>query len=447
MNHPGFREDLKLPADPVTTDLMQLVLADVLLLVNTYDFKHEREMYPLVCDLLNTGLNLNGDHLVSVFDTSRMPYLSGYMPDISMMLPGTIEPDSSSLCIVVDMKRRTTKEHKRLGTHDDFGQILNYLLVMREAQKGRRICVALLSDVDRNYVITLAAEGCVPYVVRYASDTIFAALAYMYDIALKEVSHRPPGLGFSKDLGQMRRRLGNPRLCTVGEFYIPNTTTGAIMAVKRTVNKTRETGFLGLFAKDSNKPDSIPCMVYNMDDIEFGITPVGMPLVPGMFVSALQIRRIITDVVTAAAWLHTKRIIHRDIRCENIILVNSGAVLIDFDAAYLLDWPLPTTFRGGYICIPPVLLKGVLDHGMEHRYFPSPADDCFAVLLLAHCLLFPNRFADFRLCEVGVKGSEESRAVLRFWEDLDNSRVWKHYKDLAEKGDMTAMADITDLFY
>lgn len=447
MKHPGFREDLKLPANPITTELMKLALAGVPLLVNSYDFQHEREMYPLVCHLLNTGLNLNGQQLVTVFDTSRTPYLGGYMPDISIMLPGTIEPDPSSLCIVVDMKLRTTKEHKRLGTNDDFGQILDYLLVMQEAQKGRRICVALLSDVERNYVITLAAEGCVPYIVRYASDSIFAVMAYLYDIALKDSSHRPPGLGFSKELGQMRRRLGNPRLCTVGEFCIPNTTTGTIMAVKRTVTKTRETVFLEMFARENHQPDSIPRMVYNLDGIEFGITPVGMPLVPGMFASALQFRRIITDVVTAAAWLHTKRIIHRDIRCENVILVDSRAVLIDFDAAFFLDWPLPTTFRGGYICIPPVLLKGLLDKGQGHRYIPTPADDCFAVLLLAHCLLFPNRFADLRSCEIAVKGSEESAAVLRFWDDLDNSRVWKHYKDLAEKGDMTAMVELIDLFY
>lgn len=77
-------------------------------------------LYSIFCDLLNTGLNLNSDHLASVFNTSRMPYLGIYMPDTSMMLAATMEPDSSSLCVAVDMNLGMTKEHKRLGTHDDY---------------------------------------------------------------------------------------------------------------------------------------------------------------------------------------------------------------------------------------------------------------------------------------------------------------------------------------
>lgn len=43
MKHPGFREDLKLLIESLTTDLLKLVLADVPLLVNTCDFKDERD--------------------------------------------------------------------------------------------------------------------------------------------------------------------------------------------------------------------------------------------------------------------------------------------------------------------------------------------------------------------------------------------------------------------
>lgn len=43
MKHPGFREDLKLLIKSLTTDLLKLVLADVPLLVDTCDFKDERD--------------------------------------------------------------------------------------------------------------------------------------------------------------------------------------------------------------------------------------------------------------------------------------------------------------------------------------------------------------------------------------------------------------------
>lgn len=46
-----------------------------------------------------------------------------------------------------------------------------------------------------------------------------------------------------------------------------------------------------------------------------------------------------------------------------------------------------------------------------------------------------------------MKGSEESGAVSKFWKDLDNSAVWRHDKDLAERGDMSAIVAVTDLFY
>lgn len=53
-------------------------------------------------------------------------------------------------------------------------------------------------------------------------------------------------------------------------------------------------------------------------------------------------------------------------------------------------------------CAPEV----VLDYGMGHLYVQSPADGCFAVLHLPHYFLFPNRFADFRSCEIGVNVSD-----------------------------------------
>lgn len=439
---PGAVIGGKLPTDPATVATMKRVTENLPLLVGEHHFDHEREMYRMICELFTTGLNHDED-LATVYDTNKWPYLNGYMPDVTIALPGTIEPDLLSVCVIVDLKLRNKKPKTKLGTDDDFGQIFDYLLAVQEAQPGRRTYVALLSDLDRNYIVTISPPGCGPPLIQYAADTIFGALAYIHDVALKSVSHLPPLTGFSLD--RMRRRLGNPRHSAVGEFLIPNTTTGAVMAVKRTPKKTRETFFLKLIAAEP--PKFLPLLVHNVDDIEFGITPVGTPLLPGMIAAPQQTRRILTDVIDAVDWLHKHRIIHRDIRCENIVLNGFRAVLIDFDASYYLEWSSPTAYHGGYLCIPPKHLATVLVHGMDHPYSPSTADDCFAVVLLAHCLLFPHTFADLRTHRIGIPGSHESQRMSEFWRDLEDTRIWRRFKRLAEAGVVKDLVEVTEIFY
>lgn len=87
--------------------------------------------------------------------------------------------------------------------------------------------------------------------------------AYISDSALKDYSHRLLGHLFSNDLSQKSRRLGSPRLFTVGEFHIPDTTT----AVQRTFNKTRETVLLEYCESDGTQADFIPHMAYTVHRI------------------------------------------------------------------------------------------------------------------------------------------------------------------------------------
>lgn len=416
------------------------------------DFNHESDMYAVVCELLTAGLNHESAR-ATVYDTTRRQYLEPYMPDLTIALPGTIEPDSFSVCVVVDMKYRIkkknkpNKEPKKLGTRDDFGQMLDYLIAVQTAQPGRSTCVALLSDIERNYIITLGAPGYENRVVQYAVDTLAAALAYIHDTALQNPSHRPPHSGFSDLAGDLRRRLGNPHHSVVGEFLVHGTTTQELMAVKRTNTKTREKFFLEMFKDDRNRPGCIPLLVFNNpDEIEYGITPVGTPLHIGISASAIQMRTIITDVISATDWLHARRVVHRDIRCENIILVDSRAILIDYDCAYYLNWSLPTTYRGGKLCVPPDYLKKSLVHGMNQRYIPSYADDCFAIVLLVYCLLFPARFVDLRTATIGFPGSPDSAALLEFWEDLELSPLWGQYMALAKGGKVNALMVLLDIF-
>lgn len=430
---------------------MQRITANDPLLVNTFDFFQEDETYPHIIRLLSHALN-DSENLVTVFDTSKTAYLNGYKPDLTIALPGILEPDSGSVCVIVEIKLGAMKspkapgEIKTFGSSADFGQLNDYLLAVQFAQPGRRTCVGILSDINHTYVVTLGMGESGAQVTHYAAESIWGALAYIHDTALKNRSYMPPDLGFSPGLGNMRRRLGNPRHCIVGEFPVPEGTPGTVMAVKRVQIKTRETYFLELFKADPDCHPYIPQIVYNVDELEYGITPVGTQLHPNMYLNARQTRQILADVISAVGWLHERHIVHRDIRCENIVLKDTHAVLIDFDCAYDLHWSVPTVYRGGHICIPPMHLAGVMKHGAELLYVPALAHDCFAIVLLAYMLLFPHRFADFRASRIVVKGSTEGQAMVTFWKELYGSRLWKGYINLADGGKVEKLT-VAEIFY
>lgn len=430
---------------------MQRITATEPLLVDTFDFFREDETYPHIIRLLSNALNCR-QKIASVFDTSKIPYLNGYKPDLTIALPGMLEPDSGSVCVIVEIKLGAMKsprapgDNKPFGSSSDFGQLNDYLLAVQFAQPGRRTCVGLLSDINHNYVVTLGVGESGPQVTHYAAESIWGVLAYFHDTALNDRSYMPPDLGFSHSLGNMRRRLGNPRHCIVGEFPVPDGTPGTVMAVKRVLVKTRETYFLELFKADADCHPCIPTIVHNVDDIEYGITPVGTPLHPSMSLNARQTRQILGDVISAVQWLHSRHIVHRDIRCENIVINNTRGVLIDFDCAYHLHWSIPTVYRGGYICIPPTHLAEVIKRGSELPYVPSFADDCFAVVLLAYMLLFPHRFADFRASKITEQGSIEGLEMATFWKELTGSRLWKGYIGLAHAGRVEKLT-VAEIFY
>lgn len=429
---------------------MRDVTCNVPLLVDHFTFNQEPETYPYICDLLHTGLNHSGV-IAAVYDTNNNPYLEGYKPDITITLPGLQEPDPASVCIIVEIKFHKLKsapDKKAFGTSSDFGQLYDYLLAVQRAQPERRTIVGVLSDVDRNYVVTLGQAESGHQVTHYCAESIFAVLAYLHDIALRDPAYRPPRLGFSLELGDMRRRLGNPRYCVVGEFPVPIGTPGTVMAVKLTTKKSRESYFLDIFKRDSYPHPCLPSIVYNLrdEDLEIGITPVGIQLEPTMSLNPQQARGILNDITSAVQWLHLRHIIHRDIRCENIVLHNSRAILIDFDLAFFLLWSVPTTYSGGHICIPPTHLKGIIAQGWQYQYCPALSDDCYAVLLLAYILLFPSRFAGFRPSRITEPGSLEGPWMVNFWHELSESQMWGGLMALAEKGAVEQL-NLTQIFY
>lgn len=95
-----------------------------------------------------------------------------------------------------------------------------------------------------------------------------------------------------------------------------------------------------------------------------------------------QVKAIFRQVSEAVRHLHHLRIVHRDIKDENIILDESGTVLlIDFgSAAYFRPGKKFETFSGTLDYWAPELLQGISYEG--------PPQDIWSLGILLHTLIF-----------------------------------------------------------
>lgn len=52
---------------------------------------------------------------------------------------------------------------------------------------------------------------------------------------------------------------------------------------------------------------------------------------------------LILQLVNSLEYIHSKNIVHRDIKCENLVISRDGQLkLIDFGSSVDLDYPIPT---------------------------------------------------------------------------------------------------------
>lgn len=411
----------KLPCNPIIVQMMRSLTVTEITTIMAKSYPDETYIYSDFLSVLGTALA----NMASFHDTSANPFLSGHKPDLTLALPGVVEPDPGSVFVVIEVKKRN---EGKLDTDKDLGQVFDYLVHLLEAQPGRRLFASVLSAVSRNIVVTLEVLPAGWAIVQHTQSDIFETLAYLYEIALAELSHRPPSLGFLYNLTSMRRRLGNPRLSIVGEFPVHGK-PGVVMAIKRYNNPAPEIWHLRKFlAEGINRPPSIPLLEYVApDESEFGISPVGVPLVPGAFSNTLQATTALTDIHSALKWLHKLGIVHRDVRCDNIIIKpDSHAVLIDFDAACEYRRGSSRIWRGGNISCPPRHIREVLQNPSQWAtlYVPVPADDWHAFVLLINCLIFPTTFIGFQSHLIGTSSTSESARMLNLWCNLETSIIW-----------------------
>lgn len=408
-------------------------------------YRHEAEVYNPFLDAIRETLSacMPGPQ-PSFHNTSRNTYLNGRKPDLTISLPGIVDPDPFTAFVVFEMKLK--KDRAKIDTDKDLGQLMNYLLELLDQQSGRRFFIGILSDIARNVVVLLEVKDSGWNITQHHPTDIYSTLAFLSETALVQPSHHPPDFGFSPSLGNMRRRLGNPHHSVVGEFVIPDN-PAQVMAVKRSTIPSGEIALLRSFLCN-DRPSSIPYLVHvDAEEAEFGITPVGLPLVPGAFVNAEQARTVLTDVHGALCWLHERGIVHRDVRCGNIIVTpQSRGVLIDFDSACDIRRGSLRFYRGGYLCCPRRHLRNVLAHDWSQMYTPAFADDWHAFVLLINCMIFPSGMVGFRSNEVGTVGSPESWKLLALWDALEASSVWGPFVKAAVDSDVETLKSMVNMF-
>lgn len=172
---------------------------------------------------------------------------------------------------------------------------------------------------------------------------------------------------------------------------------------------------------------------------ELGMTPLD-PFLDVQTVTQTRACKILGEILMAIEWLHDHRIIHRDIRWDNIAVPpDAPALLGDFGLAVIDDGTL-RGYDGEILCAP----ARVVRHP-GRRYIPSPADDCVAWVLLINSLLTPTRWAGMRWEETMFKGTMERERIKGLWKSLEESSVWGPGVAAANDRQYDAMLRMLDL--
>ncbi|KAF8218515.1 hypothetical protein L208DRAFT_264920 [Tricholoma matsutake] len=174
----------------------------------------------------------------------------------------------------------------------------------------------------------------------------------------------------------------------------------------------------------------IPEIVWTRGSGELGIVPIGEPVLPGE--PAAVSRKIVRGMIDGLRYLHSRGIIHRDIRLSNLILKRErndiNVVIIDYETAFDSERNHSTgnevDYSGGYICWPRRLLQS-----QEQAYVPEPADDLFAWNIRADDDQNP-----------------ETLRVLQMWRDIESSKIWGQFYKAARDENYDGLLEISEVF-
>ena len=193
----------------------------------------------------------------------------------------------------------------------------------------------------------------------------------------------------------------------------------------------------------------IPELVWTCGSRELGIFPIGEPVLPGE--PAAVSRKIVRGMIDGLRYMHSRRIIHRDIRLSNLILKHEqndvNIVIIDYETAFDSERNHSTgnevDYSGGYIGWPRWLLQS-----REQSYIPQPADDLFACILVVLHLLFPRWFDEINAGNIQADGDQnlETLRVLQMWRDIESSKIWGQLYEAARDENYDRLLEISEVF-
>lgn len=425
----------------------------------TADYIDEAAMYDPVTQLIVEQLTVRRTKThpgTKVFDTHNRHYLEGQAPDITITVQDVADVDSASVVAIIELKHKSKNPNTMAS--ESFGQVYDYLRKLARAQPNRRKIVGLLSDLTHNHIVIHESPNHQTVNILHFATVGFAkALRFLKHCILHDAVTLPSIPSFSADLHILQMRLGNPVFSVVGVFAIPPNfpstqrwltpdllPVGEQMVVKRTSNvpprrprasliqaftavrtpqqlETRpvaaEIKILQAIRSAGGNPHLPKLMFHSLDMHEFGITPLGQPC--NIFTIKQPLAcTVLRDILTALKWLHSERIIHRDVRWDNIVVSGGRGILIDFGAAIVHDGRMHD-FEGGIVCAPSRVIGQ-----FSRQYLPSPVDDCLAWVLLLNALLAPTRWAGLRSEDVMKEGSDSERRMRELWHRLEASSVW-----------------------
>lgn len=165
----------------------------------------------------------------------------------------------------------------------------------------------------------------------------------------------------------------------------------------------------------------LPSFLYRtLDYQELGILPRGTSLHASD--SHTDWAKVLFDVLDALKWLHSHKIIHRDVRPDNVLWNVEHAILIDLGTAVHTDCDDTADINGGYDCYPPRLLGE-----LQKVYQPTPADYRLAVVLLVNAILFPSRWEYFDSNRLEVASSPETQRLEKSWASMETSVILRPF--------------------
>lgn len=441
-----MKEILPAVPNPIASDEVDSLAAAV--------FVKELAMYNRLQQCLSTNLDTARDEEQPgslVFDTHSKELICGLKPDMSIVTASRLTPTVGGIIAIVELKAGILSK-------DAFGQLYDYLKGVQHAQPHRRLIIGLLSNLRENqFVVLETASGQRTRCICYDTVSFQIALTYLRDVVIPDAMYHPPASVFTADLGLMVEQLGNPAFSIVGVFPVPpgikrpkfsigrwvdpdfeKPYATTEMVVKRTTPGVARPGYrsraprtvqneIGILRQiqdwtKNKKMQTLPRILYQTDDFqEFGMLPRGYPVHPSD--TSTNWGKVLTDVLDALKWLHIHKIVHRDVRLDNIIWDVDHAVLIDLGSAIDMTTNEESVlYCGGYVCCPPTVVGN-----FNSPYIPRPADDCLAVVLLVNTVLFPARWESFRSAELEDAGSPETTNLGQLWKDLESSDIWKPF--------------------